>query len=118
MRRFLTALATAGIIATTALVTVSTADAQWGWRGNWRVGGDYYSPSDYGYGSAPLYNYGSIPTYGSVATVEPMQTIETIETVRTIRPAARLATRREPRDRDEADNHTRLRHEYLCAATL
>jgi hypothetical protein len=94
MRRFRTALATGGIIATAALVTASTADAQWGWRGNWRVGGDYY-PSDYSYGSAPLYNYGSLPTYGSVAVVEPMQTIETIETVRTIRPVARSAARRE-----------------------
>jgi hypothetical protein len=93
MRRFLTALVTTGIIATAALVTASTADAQWGWRGNWRVGGDYYYPSDYSYGSAPLYNYGSLPTYGSVATVQPMQTIETIETVRTIRPAARSAHR-------------------------
>jgi hypothetical protein len=95
MRRFRTALVTAGIIATAVLITASTADAQWGWRGNWRVGGDYYYPSDYSYGSAPLYDYGSLPTYGSVATVAPMQTIETIETVRTIRPAARLATRRE-----------------------
>jgi hypothetical protein len=95
MRRFRTALVTAGIIATAALVTASTADAQWGWRGNWRVGGDYYYPSDYSYGSAPLYNYGSLPTYGSVATVEPMQTIETIETVPTIRPAARSVARHE-----------------------
>jgi hypothetical protein len=95
MRRFRTALVTAGIIATAALITASTADAQWGWRGNWRVGGDYYYPSDYSYGSAPLYNYGSLPTYGSAATVEPMQTIETIETVRTIRPVARSAARRE-----------------------
>jgi hypothetical protein len=95
MRRFRTALVTAGIIATAALATASTADAQWGWRGNWRVGGDYYYPSDYSYGSAPLYNYASPPAYGSVATVEPMQTIETIETVQTIRPAARSAARRE-----------------------
>jgi len=95
MRRFLTALVTAGSIATAALVTASTADAQWGWRGDWHVGGDYYYPSDSNYGSAPLYNYGSLPTYGSVGIVEPMQTVQTIETVRTIHPAARSTAHRE-----------------------
>ena len=95
MRKVLTALATAGTIAAAALVTASTADAQWGWRDGWHVGGDYYHPTDYGYGSAPLYNYGTVPTYGSTAIVAPMPTVETIETVRTIRPVARSTARRE-----------------------
>jgi hypothetical protein len=94
MRNILTALIVAGSIATATLVTASSADAQWIGSG-WRVGGDYYNPSAYSYGSAPLYSYGSAPSYGTGVGVEPMQTIQTIETVRTVRPAARSTVRRQ-----------------------
>ncbi len=97
MRNILTALIAAGSIATAALVTASSADAQWG-ASSWPLGGDYYyNPSAYSSGSAPFYDYsyGSVPSYGAGVGVEPMRTIQTIETVRTIRPVARSTVRRQ-----------------------
>jgi hypothetical protein len=103
MRNILTALIAAGSIAGAALVTASSADAQWA-ASSWPVGGDYYyNPSayssgsaplyDYSYGSTPLYDYGFVPGYG--VGVEPMQTVQTIETVRTVRPASRSIVHRQ-----------------------
>jgi hypothetical protein len=103
MRNILTALIAAGSIVGAALVTASSADAQWA-ASSWPVGGDYYyNPSayssgsaplyDYTYGSTPLYDYGSVPGYG--VGVEPMQTVQTIETVRTVRPASRSIVHRQ-----------------------
>jgi hypothetical protein len=97
VRNILTALIAAGSIATVALVTATSADAQWGAL-SWAVGGDYYyNPSAYSSGSAPLYDYsyGYVPSYGASVAVEPTQTVQTIETVRTIRPAARSIVHRQ-----------------------
>ncbi len=79
-------LAAAGSLAVGLAAMTTTANAQDYWNGGWHVGGDYYQPTDYGYGY--LSDYGPpVGGYSAIATVAPMRTVETIETVRTIRPA-------------------------------
>jgi hypothetical protein len=64
MRKVLTALITTGCFAAVAVLPATPAIAQVdAWNGGWHVGGDYYAPTDYSYGVAPIYNYGSAPVY-------------------------------------------------------
>jgi hypothetical protein len=64
------------------------------WNGGWHVGGDYYQPTDYGYGY--LSNYGSPGgDYSAIETVAPAPMVRTIRTVRTIHPAAHPTGRRQ-----------------------
>ena len=92
MSKILVALAAAASLAVGLAATATTANAQADyWNGGWHVGGDYYQPTDYGYGY--LSDYGQpAGGYSAIATVAPVRTVETIETVRTIRPA-RIARR-------------------------
>ena len=87
MSKILAALAAAASLAAGLAATATTANAQAdSWNGGWHVGGDYYQPTDYGYGY--LSDYGPpVGGYSAIATVAPVRTVETIETVRTIRPA-------------------------------
>ena len=87
MSKILVALAAAASLAVGLAATATTANAQADyWNGGWHVGGDYYQPTDYGYGY--LSDYGQpAGGYSAIATVAPVRTVETIETVRTIRPA-------------------------------
>jgi len=64
MRKVLAALVTTGCFAAAAILSAGAANAQVdAWNGGWHVGGDYYAPTDYSYGAAPIYNYGSAPVY-------------------------------------------------------
>ncbi len=70
MRKVLTALLSAGCLAVTAtfatILSASTANAQSdAWNGGWHVGGDYYYPTYYSYGAAPIYDYGFAPAYST-----------------------------------------------------
>jgi len=94
MRKSLAVLAAAGSLAVGLAATATTAQADWygyNWD-NWHVGGDYYQPTDYGYGY--LYNSAApVAAVSTVGMVAPVQTVQTV-TVRTIRPS-RFSARRQ-----------------------
>lgn len=94
MRNVLAILTAAGSLAVGMAATATTASAQADyWNGGWHVGGDYYQPTDYGYGY--LNNYGTpVVDYTTFVAAAPMRTVQTVETVRTIRPT-RYAPRRQ-----------------------
>jgi hypothetical protein len=119
MRNILTALIAAGTIATAALVTANSADAQWGASG-WPVGGDYYyNPSAYSSSSAPLYDYsyGSTPLYDYVGVAVGADANGSNHRDRADHSSDVTIDCASP-DRDYADHDTQLRHEQLFGTAL
>lgn len=99
MKKSLAVLAAAGGLAVGIAATANTASAQDYWNGGWHVGGDYYQPTDYGYGYGYLDNYAAPVGYSTIGMVAaPMQTVQTVTTVRTFRRTAsaprQIVTRR------------------------
>ena len=77
MRKALAVLAAAGGLAVGIAATANTASAQDYWNGGWHVGGDFYQPTDYGYGYGYLDNYASPVGYSTIGMVAaPMQTVQ------------------------------------------